>query len=195
MAYAVALKGHRLTPIEPGGQVTRIDQLGLDAILIGNAPGGALRFQSIGLNEAGGPAIVDRYDLPSAREGESRSQAFFFRPANADGSDGILGLPVARSNPPGVRSAVYYRAGIFFMHRKARKFAPAGTLDANPVGSANDNCQASCVDWYGNARPIFLGTRIFALMGYELVEGRTDGGAISEVQRLDFNPAGDQQQR
>ena len=195
MAYAVALKDRRVSEIEPGGVVTRIDQLGTDAILIGNGPGGALRFQSLAFDRPGGPAIIDRYDLPAAREGESRSQAFFYRPDNADGSDGMLGLPVASNYPPGIKSAVWYRAGIFFMHRKARSFVPAGTLDANPVSSAQDNCKASCVDWYGNARPIFLGGRIFALMGYELVEGRSDGGAISEVQRLDFNPAGDQQQR
>ena len=35
---------------------------------------------------------------------------------------------------------------------------------------------ASCVDWYGNARPIFLGDRVLALMGYEIVEGRLQAG-------------------
>jgi hypothetical protein len=47
---------------------------------------------------------------------------------------------------------------------------------------------ASCVDWYGNARPIFLGDRIFALMGYELVEGRSTRGRIAELRRVDFTP-------
>ena len=50
------------------------------------------------------------------------------------------------------------------------------------------NCIASCVDWYGNARPIFLGGRVFALMGYELVEGALAGGRISERRRVDFSP-------
>jgi hypothetical protein len=31
-------------------------------------------------------------------------------------------------------------------------------------------CETSCVDWYGNTRPSFLGQRLFALMGSELVE-------------------------
>jgi hypothetical protein len=43
-----------------------------------------------------------------------------------------------------------------------------------------DHCKASCVDWYGNARPIFLGERVLALMGYELVEGRLVNGVFSE---------------
>ncbi|HSW26741.1 MAG TPA: hypothetical protein VLJ62_28560, partial [Burkholderiaceae bacterium] len=28
--------------------------------------------------------------------------------------------------------------------------------------------------WYGNARPIFLGERVLALMGYDIVEGRIE---------------------
>lgn len=52
----------------------------------------------------------------------------------------------------------------------------------------DDGCQASCVDWYGDARPIFLGPRIFALLGYELVEGRLEGRAIRERRRINFAP-------
>jgi hypothetical protein len=48
------------------------------------------------------------------------------------------------------------------------------------------------VDWYGNARPLFLGERIFALMGYELVEGRLGGTRagerIEERRRISFAP-------
>jgi hypothetical protein len=52
-------------------------------------------------------------------------------------------------------------------------FAELGDLASAPAGRQQDDaCKASCVDWYGNARPIFLGQRVLALMGYELVEGR-----------------------
>jgi len=44
------------------------------------------------------------------------------------------------------------------------------------------------VDWYGNARPIFLRGRTFALLGYELVEGREDDGRIRELRRVSFAP-------
>jgi hypothetical protein len=53
----------------------------------------------------------------------------------------------------------------------------------------NDNCKASCVDWYGNARPIFLRGRMFALMGYEIVEGRVGDASIEEVRRASFAPS------
>ena len=67
----------------------------------------------------------------------------------------------------------------------------AGRLSADPGRAVDDHCRASCVDWYGNARPIFIGDRVFALMGYELVEGRqAPGGSISEVGRTNFAPGG-----
>ena len=37
----------------------------------------------------------------------------------------------------------------------------------------------SCVDWYGNSRPLFIRDRIFALMGYEIVEGASSATASS----------------
>jgi len=60
-------------------------------------------------------------------------------------------------------------------------------------GARDDGCKASCVDWYGNARPIFLGERVFALLGYELVEGRLMDGPwqrerIEERRRVAFMP-------
>ena len=80
---------------------------------------------------------------------------------------------------------------MLFLKRQARTFGMAGTLAADPRGAVDDRCQASCVDWYGNARPIFIGDRVFALMGYELVEGHQErGGSIREIHRTNFAPGG-----
>jgi hypothetical protein len=103
----------------------------------------------------------------------------------------MLGLPVARDlgRSP---AAKFLGAGsaIAFLRRDQRHFSPAGELVANADKAVDDSCQASCVDWYGNARPIFLGDRVFALMGYELVEGVVAEGAVSERGRVDFAPRG-----
>ena len=53
-----------------------------------------------------------------------------------------------------------------------------------------DNCRASCVDWYGNARPLFFQGRMFALLGYEIVEGEVAAGRIREKRRVSFAPSG-----
>jgi len=190
--------------------VTRIDVMGRDAMVIGTvigsngagepvnngAPGqppeqareqaGGLAFQAVDLSAR--PDLQDRYVLPAAAEGESRSHGYFYRADNGDGSSGLLGLPVARNiNNPALRF-LGRSSAIFFLNRIDRRLSPAGELDADSASTLPDDCQASCTDWYGNARPIFLGDRIIALMGYELVEGRLANGRIQEVQRTSFAP-------
>ena len=44
------------------------------------------------------------------------------------------------------------------------------------------------MDWYGNSRPLFVGGRVFALMGYEIVEGAATEKRIVETRRISFVP-------
>ena len=75
-----------------------------------------------------------------------------------------------------------------FLRNDALMLGEMGELSAQPGNARNDNCKASCVDWYGNARPLFLKNRVFALMGYEIVEGRIAGDGIGEMRRISFAP-------
>jgi hypothetical protein len=86
------------------------------------------------------------------------------------------------------------------MHKLLRAHSSASATAGRPVqqawragGGAVDttwgkDCKSwlSCVDWYGNARPLFVGGRVFALLGYELVEGVFKEGRIQELRRMDF---------
>jgi len=63
-----------------------------------------------------------------------------------------------------------------------------GDLASQAKGSANDGRRSSCVDWYGNARPLFLRGRIFALLGYEIVEGTLTDGHVRETRRVNYAP-------
>ncbi len=170
--------------------VERIEAMGRDALAIGNMSEG-LGFTAIHL---GGdrPAVGERYVQRAAAQGESRSHGFFYRPDrnSPDGSSGTIGLPVMRSVEPTHRRYFGSAAAMLFLRRDNRAFTPAGELDARPGDVTDDACQASCVDWYGNARPIFLGDRVFALLGYELVEGSLRGGRIGEIGRVNFAPRG-----
>lgn len=189
--YAVPVRGGPVAALPTALDVTRIDIMGRDAMVIGTDSQSALVFQSVDLGAR--PAIGDSYALPAAREGENRSHAYFYRPDTADGSSGVLGLPVARTIAHPNARFLGSGSGIFFLGRSNRQLSPAGQLDADDARATPDSCLASCTDWYGNARPIFYGTRVFALMGYELVEGRLVQGRMSETGRLDFAPrTGDQ---
>ena len=186
--FVAPINGGPVARIRVPHAADRIDIMGSDAVVIGNDAHDRLGFTAIEL--AGGPPrIGDTSLLTAAREGERRSQAFFYRsdPDSPDGSSGMLGLPITRDlGETPVARFLGAGSAVAFLRRDARRFTPAGELAARAQEAREDGCQASCVDWYGNARPIFLGARLFALMGYELVEGRAAQGRVRELARLDF---------
>ena len=81
---------------------------------------------------------------------------------------------------------------MLYLRQRDLGFTALGELQARPGAARDDGCKASCVDWYGNARPVFLGERVFALLGYELVEGQLAGAGsrerIEERRRISFAP-------
>ena len=188
MLVAASLRGGPVATLELPHAVERLDQLVQDGVVIGNNARGGLTFTAVDLRRPTA-RVGNSYTFPAAQQGENRSQAFFFRPDNADGSTGVLGLPVTTQLESQFARFLGSGSSILFLRRENRLFDMAGRLDADARRAADDACVASCVDWYGNARPIFIGDRVFALMGYELVEGRmARGGKIGEVARVNFAP-------
>jgi hypothetical protein len=154
-----------------GHSVERLEALGEDAVAIGS-DGRDLHFSSVRL--APYPAIAGRYTRANARQGETRSHGFFY-----DQRQALLGLPI-----------LHRSASVLYLRNQSLSFAEIGTLDASADANTNDGCRASCVDWYGNSRPLFIRNRVFALMGYEIVEGQLGREGIAEVRRVNFSPFG-----
>jgi len=175
--------------------IDRIEAMGGNGVVIG-ADSQNLNFTAVELTGRREPKLGDRYIQPGTSQSETRSHGFFFRPDDAsDDSPGVLGLPIARPAREGYRQLFENSAGMTFLRRTDRRFIPLGELDATSEGITDDACVASCVDWYGNARPIFLNGRTFALLGYELVEGTLGDMAIKEVGRVSFAPTTRSSQR
>ncbi len=182
--YVLPWRGGEVTPVALEHSVDRIEVMGQDAVVVGGSQGD-LHFSGIRLGTR--PALAQRYVVPDASQGETRSHGFFYRAE--DERTGILGLPVRGAGRPGWEHLVHGSASVVFLRNEGRRFARLGELAAGDVSDADDGCKASCVDWYGNARPIFFRGRIIALLGYELVEGAVRGGELREVQRTSFAPA------
>lgn len=181
-------------PIEIDVQqgVDRIEPLGDNALVVGQR-GSDLVFTPLALGKTATPRRD--YVRADAAQGELRSHGFFYKPAStasANGkSKGMLGLPIRSAGARGSRYLVEGSASVLFLGEDDLTLREIGSLEASSLRTVNDGCRASCVDWYGNARPIFLGDRVFALMGYELVEGALGKtGLLSERARLDFSPRG-----
>jgi len=161
--------------------------MGKNAIVVGG-DGKDLHFSAVALGSE--PRIAGHYARSGASQGETRSHGFFYKPdANAKTDSGVLGLPIMSASKPGVNQLRNGSASVVFVKNEALDLRLIGELEASGQASNHgDDCKASCVDWYGNARPIFLQGRAFALMGYELVEGRIDPGHIAERRRVSFAP-------
>ena len=157
--------------------VERIEAMGADALMVGNAKHD-LHLTSVDLS--GTPKVASQFVFPGASQSESRTHGFFYRPFTA--REGIFGLPVVERG----------KASVQFLRNQKLRLGQAGELYAlaSSASDRNDDaCVASCYDWYGDARPIFIGDRVYGLLGYELVEGRFQDGRIRETRRVDFRPA------
>ena len=177
-AYAVAYaRTGQPVALDLGHRSERIEALGGDALIVGNR-GGDLVFSSIRLD--GTATAMTGYIERNAAQSESRTHGFFYQPKGV--REGILGLPMLTGGDGRGGAAVKY------LRNRDLRLGDLGQLAASPQGRLDDGCRASCVDWYGNARPIFVGERVYALMGYELVEGRIIDGAVTERRRVDYGP-------
>ena len=100
----------------------------------------------------------------------------------------MLGLPVIGGGRRAARQLRRTSAAVVFVRNDALALSELGALHA-AAADRDDGCKASCVDWYGNARPLFVRGRVFALLGYEIVEGALAERRIVEVRRIGFAPA------
>jgi hypothetical protein len=180
--FTYPIKGGAIEVIPLAHSVDRIEQLGNDAVIVGNASGD-LHFSAVSLAKH---TVAGSYVRKGAAQGETRSHGFFYKPADVD--SGILALPIHSASKPGSSQLVEGSASITFVQNKGLELSPLGELEAGRDVGLKDDCKASCVDWYGNARPIFVRGRIFALLGYELVEGTVAGGKVLESRRVSFAP-------
>lgn len=188
------------------GVVERIEPVGEDALIVSrerdrDTDRSAVVFRSFDLNSVWNgrrntPRISHTHRMPAARGAETRSHAFFYQPDadRADGERGVMGLPVVRTadalaNDAAKENDLFDNAAdLAFLRRGRNQVFPLGELLSNPAGQKDDGCKVSCVDWYGDARPIFAKGRIFALLGYELVEGLERDQRIQELRRVSFAP-------
>jgi hypothetical protein len=183
--YVAAVAGGPVSTLTLPHGVDRIEVMGSDAVVVGT-DGTDLHFTGVGLGAR--PSLKQRYVSRGASQGELRSHGFFYRPDPDGAGGGTLGLPVRGPGRPGYEHLFEGSASVLFLRNDDASFRALGELESRPDRAEDDGCVASCVDWYGNARPLFLRGRTFALLGYELVEGQIRDGRMRELRRVSFAP-------
>jgi len=189
-AYAVPIdrpQDVRRIPLEH--TMIRAEQAGNDLVVTGYRDREGLVVTLIDLDAR--PSIASSVQLARRFESEGRSHAFNSL-IEEDGS-GVMGLPTIGRESGSSRAV--WRSGasdLSFLEVDRRgRLRAVGELryasgNAALRGTAGYSCEVSCIDWYGNSRPIFTDGRIFALTGTELIEGRIFEDEILETQRLNL---------
>lgn len=173
------------TILEAPHSIIRLESLGDRAVLTGYGQDVGLAVSLLDLGAT--PAIADTLVLQNRSESEGRSHAFNATLA-ADGS-GVLGLPTVIEQQNDDR--VWWRSDasdVSFIEMAADgSLASLGPLSMSAQSEHPDYvCEVSCVDWYGNSRPIFTDGRVFALSGAELIEGEIRNGRMVELRRVNI---------
>lgn len=188
-ARAVAVPVARpsaFTTLEMPHEVIRAERVGDRIMLSGYRDSRGLSVSLIDLGAA--PRLADTRLLEGRYESEGRSHAF--NSLVGEGGAGLMGLPtVAR---PANAGRWWWHSGAsdvsFLSVDRSGQLRALGELNASaePDKLANYACEVSCVDWYGNSRPIFIDGRVFALSGTEMIEGAVSHDRIAEVRRLNL---------
>ena len=171
-----------------GHSVARLELVGEDVVVTGYRDDSGLSISFLKMDDT--PRISDRLFLASRYETEKRSHAFNYA-ANTDGT-AIMGLPTSLQEDDSGRY-VYWsdRSDLSFVTVTAEgKLSDAGAL----IGTSEEDsevhedydCEVSCIDWYGNARPIFTADQIFGLMDTKLVEAELVDGQIKAKASVDM---------
>lgn len=181
-AVPLAAPGSPVT-LALGHNVGRLELVGSNVFVDGYHDDSGLRISLLGLGSA--PSITATAHLKGRYESEGRSHAFNSTIANDGGA--LMGLPTVTGGKDA--GSWWWRSEssdvTFLTFTGVAGLADAGELRAGADEPPDSyKCEVSCIDWYGNSRPIFTGGRIFALMGTEIVEGKLVDGRIHEVRRL-----------
>lgn len=168
--------------------VVRTERVGGDIIVNGYRDDKGLNLTLIGLGKDA--RILSSTFLARRYESEGRSHAF--NSVVDAGGYGIIGVPTVKGTEESGRW--WWRSDTsdlsFLTKSPTGQLADAGALIAVAADDVETHpdyaCEVSCIDWYGNSRPVFLAGRIFGLMGTSLVEARIDAGRISEIARIDL---------
>lgn len=158
------------------GDVTRVDPL-LGGVLV-SVDGEGVEYLTVELGAT--PNIREYRRLVGASGSETRTHGFFFLPSSV--GNGTFGVPIVHGASGHSRG----EAAIAFFDLAEFQTTLAGALRSE---GHEVECTASCVDWYGNARPLFWQGGIYALMGSELVEGTRADGRIVESRRVLLDPS------
>jgi len=189
--FALPVEGGEPRRINLPYYVERIATMDSGAIVVGTAAPFALYFLRI--KPSATSPFNGHFALANPSHMEYEDEAFV---QGAIGSErGVLAIPGSGYGRSDSTHWVTGSTNVVFVRTSPRGFLKVGSLSIKPGSPESDSLEVQSGwfdDWYGNTRGIFVGERVFALIGYELIEARMVDGRLVERQRINFMPGVDQ---
>ncbi|ATQ75356.1 hypothetical protein CR152_13145 [Massilia violaceinigra] len=148
-----------------------IAPMGDDAVVTGQAQG-ELSLSSVRLRQQA--ALANTHVHALAEDSTAVRHGFHYTSQRP--GQGMVGLPLVQTRQPQAAGEPDNVVSVLYLRNTALKLRELGTLKAQ--GGER-----------GDALPLFVQGRVFALMGDELVEGKLKNGRLREVRRIDLAPA------
>ncbi len=180
-------RSDRAQELSIGHSAIRMERLGQDALVNGYAPNAkGLHVSVVGLKRQA--RVQDSLLLPNRFESEGRSHAFNY---TFEGDDIVMGLPTIQRDIDAHQHYWYSdESDLSYLRFAKNRLTSLGVLAVTPKQESAEpsdyTCEVSCIDWYGNARPIFTPDGWFGLMGTELVELDHNSDTLQSLRRLDL---------
>ena len=168
-----------------------------DAVIVGSR-GSDLVFTPLELGTSKEAHARRDYVRKNASQGELRSHGFFYKPGQ-NPREGMIGLPIRNEGASGSQFLSEGSARRSSSSRRGRSNSPSLGLAPRVAGDDGPRRLSPRRVLRGLVRqlprPIFAKGRMFALMGYDLVEGAVEdqgrAAHLVERSRLNFAPRGD----
>ena len=170
--------------------VERIVPTDSAAIIIGTAAPFTLHFLRI--DPSSKSPLSGHFGLENASAEEYERDRFVSGPLGSNRE--LLAIPGSGYDRADSTHWVQGSTNVVFVRTSPRGLVRLGSLSTTGTPEADSlEVQSGWFDdWYANARGVFVGERIFALIGYELIEARIMDGRVVERQRINFMPGIDQ---
>ncbi len=168
--------------------VTRMEPAGERVVIFGSDDwgwGDSLSMASVSLGIDGlSPILGEEHAIP-LYQGEWRSHGYAFHDGETTDHFGLATLEI-REKEESEKDYYwdwyeYIPSVSFFTLSPDGAITDAGRMTENEDLKSDNACTTSCVDWYGNTRPIFLEDHVIGLMGDQMAIGAWSEAGEAEV--------------
>lgn len=183
--YVAPLNGGEVTRVPMPSGAWQIAPMGRGAATI---YANGKTFDVTGIRVDSAPRAVQRFSILTDREHAPWTEGSAYIPLSAD--SGILGVYVVGTGVFSRSKLTEGPGAILLLLNDGRRLLPLGTLTAAPDPPITKDCEAACMSSHPRMRLFAVDGRIFAMLGYDLIEIRVRHGKLQELRRVRFTLRG-----